>query len=250
MLGHRPVQVYEDSVNSNRRLKEAVRSRTFQQTGPERLKIIRYESGTPDTPATLRRCADAGSTPDFTLKGNLGVLDSTRIGFFCSVRCPGDVILKTYDLARMLRETDATIIGGFQSPMEKECSDLLLRGTASVVVCPARGLGRMRIPKNWQEPLAEGRLLILSFFADSIHRPTADLAVKRNAYIAALADRILVAHAEKGGKTEALCKDALAAGKPVFAIDSPDNAHLVELGVVPVHAENFSLSTPALHLGE
>ena len=206
----------------------------------QQLKTRHYESGAPDTPVALRRCTDAGSVPAFTLKGDPGILDSTRIGFFCSVRCPGDVILKTYDLVRMLRETDATIIGGFQSPMEKECLDLLLRGAASVVVCPARGLGRMRIPKNWQEPLAEGRLLILSFFADRIRRPTAAIAAQRNAYIAALADRILVAHAEKGGKIEALCKDALAAGKPVFAIDSPDNAHLVELGVVLVQVENFA----------
>ena len=137
----------------------------------------------------------------------------------------------------MLRDSNVTIVGGFQSPMEKECLDLLLRGSASVVVCPARGLGQMRIPKNWKEPLAEGRLLILSFFADGIRRPTADLAVKRNAYIAALADRILIAHAEKGGKTEALCKEALAAGKPVFAIDSSDNVHLLDLGIVPVQAE-------------
>ena len=204
------------------------------------MKIIRYESGAPDTPAALRRCADAGSVPAFTLNGDLGILDSTRIGFFCSVRCPGDAILKTYDFARMLRDSNVTIVGGFQSPMEKECLDLLLRGSASVVVCPARGLGQMRIPKNWKEPLAEGRLLILSFFADGIRRPTADLAVKRNAYIAALADRILIAHAEKGGKTEALCKEALTHGKPVFAIDSPDNAHLVELGVVPVRVDDLA----------
>lgn len=176
----------------------------------------------------------------FTLSGDLCILDRTLIGFFCSVRCPGDTILKTYDLARMLRTTDVTVVGGFQSPMEKECLDLLLRGSASVVVCPARGLGRMRIPKNWKEPLAEGRLLILSFFADGTRRPTADLAVKRNAYIAELADRILIAHAEKGGKIEALCKESLTHGKPVFAIDSPDNAHLVELGVVPVRVDDLA----------
>ncbi len=200
------------------------------------MKIIRYESGAPDTPVALRRCAEAGSAPTVTLKGDLGILDKVLVGFFCSVRCPGDVILKTYDLARMLRETDVTIVGGFQSPMEKECLDLLLRGSASVVVCPARGLGRMRIPKGWKDPLAEGRLLILSFFDDGVRRPTADLAVRRNAYIAALADRILIAHAEKGGKIEELCKEALTHGKSVFALDSPDNAHLVKLGVVPVRA--------------
>ena len=73
-----------------------------------------------------------------------------------------------------LRDTDTTIIGGFQSPMEKECLDLLLRGTASVVICPARGLNRMRTPKSWQNPLAEGRMLILSFF--NWQHPSPDLS--------------------------------------------------------------------------
>lgn len=169
-----------------------------------------------------------------TLQGDLGILDKRLLGFFCSVRCPGDVILKTYDFARALRETDVTIVGGFQSPMEKECLDPLLRGSASVIVCPARGLGTMRIPKGWKKPLADGRLLLLSFFDDKLRRPTAAIAAERNAYVAALASRLLIAHAEKGGKTEKLCKDALTRGKPVFALDSPDNTHLVELGAVPI----------------
>lgn len=97
----------------------------------------------------------------------------------------------------------------------------------------------MRIPKNWKQPLAEGRLLILSFFDDSIRRPTKAIATKRNAYVAALADRLLIAHAGKGSKTELLCKDAIAEGKPVFAIDSLDNAHLVETGIAPIQVENL-----------
>ena len=60
---------------------------------------------------------------------------------------------------------------------------------------------------------------------------------EREIDLAALADRILIAYAEKGGKTEALCKEALTQGKSVFAIDSPDNAHLVDLGIAPVQAE-------------
>ena len=99
----------------------------------------------------------------------------------------------------------------------------------------------MRIPKGWKNPLAKGRLLILSFFDDNIRRPTTDIAAKRNAHVAALVHRLLVAHAEKGSKTEKLCKDALAQGKPVFALDSPDNAHLSELGAVPVQAERISI---------
>ena len=202
------------------------------------VKIRRYEPGAPDYPPALRRCSDGGGPPAVTVRGNLSTLDGTLTGFFCSVRCPGDVILKTYDLARRLRETDVTVVGGFQSPMEKECLDLLLRGSASVVVCPARGLGRMRIPKGWQDPLAEGRLLILSFFDDRVRRATASTAVRRNACVAALADRILIAHAEMGGKIEALCKNALASGKPVFTLESVDNAHLMEPGARPVSADN------------
>ena len=196
--------------------------------------LRRFLSDAPDYPAALQHRSADGQLPAVTSQGRLSVLDSTRIGFFCSVRCPGDVILKTYDLARVLRETDATIVGGFQSPMEKECLDLLLRGSASVVVCPARGLDNMRLPKSWKKPLADGRLLLLSFFDDKLRRPTAAIAAERNAYVAALAARLLIAHAEKGGKTEKLCKDALAQGKPVFALDSPDNAHLIQLGAVPV----------------
>ena len=202
------------------------------------IMITRYETGAPDMPATLRRCASVGGESTVALMGDPGILDRRLLGFFCSVRCPGDVILKTYDLARRLRETDVTVAGGFQSPMEKECLDVLLRGSASVVVCPARGLGRMRIPKGWQDPLAEGRLLILSFFDDRVRRATASTAVRRNACVAALADRILIAHAEMGGKIEALCKNALASGKPVFILESADNAHLMELGVRPVSADN------------
>ena len=98
----------------------------------------------------------------------------------------------------------------------------------------------MRIPKGWKNPLAEGRLLLLSFFDDNIRRPTADIAAKRNDYVATLAHRLLVAHAEKGGKTEKLCKDALTQGKQVFALDSPDNAHLLQLGTIPTAANDYT----------
>ena len=148
----------------------------------------------------MRRCAKAGSASAVALKGDPTILNGKLLGFFCSVRCPGDVILKTYDLARALRIAEVTLIGGFQSPMEKEFLDLVLRGPSAVVVCPARGMGAMRIPKGWEKPLAAGRLLLLSFFDDAIRRPTAAIAAKRNAYVAALAERLLIAHAERGAR--------------------------------------------------
>lgn len=197
----------------------------------------------PDYPSVLQRfcaCAEDGPSTIVSM-GQLGVLEKPLVGFFCSVRSPGDTILKTYDLARRLRNADLTIIGGFQSPMEKECLDLLLRGTVSVVVSPARGFGRLRVPRGWHGPLAEGRMLLLSFFGDGVRRSTADLAARRNTYVAVLADRIFIVHAGMDSKTERLCRATLAWCKPVFTLDSPDNAHLVELGAVPVPADDPTL---------
>ena len=91
----------------------------------------------------------------------------------------------------------------------------------------------MRIPHPWRDPLAAGRLLLLSTFADSIRRPTAATAARRNACAAALAHRIPVLHAALGGKTAALCQQALAAAKPVYTLPS-HNAHLIALGAQPL----------------
>ena len=189
-------------------------------------------------PAALRRAIGAGGEAPVALLGDPGILEGRLIGFFCSVRCPGDAILKTFDLARALRDADVTVVGGFQSPMEREFLDLLLRGSARVVVCPARGIGRMRVPREWKDPLKDGRLIILSFFDDCVRRPTATTSMERNERVAALVDTILIAHAEVGGKTEALCSEALARGKSVFALASEDNAHVIELGARPVAAED------------
>ncbi len=80
--------------------------------------------------------------------GDAQILNVGLLALFCSVRCPGDLILKTYDLARTLRDAGVPVIGGFHSPMEKECLRLLLRGQQPVVVCPARNIENMRVPSG------------------------------------------------------------------------------------------------------
>ena len=209
------------------------------------MQITRFEAGTPHVPPALRPCADPADGPPVTLIGDPALLDRKPIALFCSVQCPGDLILKSYDLARALRAAPVTLIGGFQSPIEKEFLELLLRppprqpaqtdsGLPSTIICPARGLANMRIPRPWRDSLAAGRLLLLSTFADTIRRPTAATAARRNACVAALADRILILHAKPGGKTAALCQQALAAAKPVYTLPSPHNAHLIALGAQPI----------------
>ena len=171
-------------------------------------------------PPALRQRAAADPTLALTIRGNAGLLNNRLIGFFCSEASPGDAILNTYDLALALRDADLTFIGGFQSPMEKEFLTFILRGTASAIVCPARGIARMRLPAAWRTPLEAGRLLLLSCFPDNIRRPTHQTATKRNTLVAELATSLLVPHATPGGKVERLCEDALAQGRPVFTLAS------------------------------
>ena len=176
-------------------------------------------------------------------KGNLGLLDEELTALFCSNRCPGDLILKTYDLARVMRDAGVPVIGGFQTPMEKECLRLLLRGSQPVVVCPARGIENMRIPRDWRPALDEGRLLVLSPFPGTVRRPTAELAAQRNDLVADLASRVFIAHAAAGGKTETFAEELAAAGKPLLTLASPANENLVGMG-----AKVFERSTQSLQL--
>ena len=168
--------------------------------------------------------------PKFKSRGNLQLLEEPLTAFFCSARCPGDLILKTYDLARSMRDSGVAVIGGFQTPMEKECLRLLLRGNQPVVICPARSIENMRIPHDWQPALEEKRLLILSCFPKHRRRPTAVAAEQRNDLVANLANQVFIAHAALGGRTEAFARKLVAAGKPLLTLDSPANKNLVDLG--------------------
>jgi predicted Rossmann fold nucleotide-binding protein DprA/Smf involved in DNA uptake len=164
------------------------------------------------------------------------------LGFFCSTRCPGEIILRTYDLAHTLRDAGVPVISGFHSPMEKDCLSLLLRGTQPIVICLARSLEKMRIPVEWKTPLSEGRLLLLSPFPENNRRPTAGLAQKRNKLVATLADAVFVAHAAFGSKTEHFCSDLLRQGKSVWTIESSENSILLRLGAMSLRPDAVILS--------
>jgi predicted Rossmann fold nucleotide-binding protein DprA/Smf involved in DNA uptake len=122
------------------------------------------------------------------------------------------------------------MIGGFHTPMEKECLALLLRGTQPVVVCPARSIAQMRLPADWRQAVAAHRLLVLSPFAAKHRRPTVELTEPRNRLVAALSTHILIAHAAPQSKTETLSLEFLRHGKQVFILPHPANDHLRAAG--------------------
>ena len=199
-----------------------------------------------DFPPALRQRAEADPTLTLTIRGNADLLTTRLVGFFCSEFSPGDAILNTYDLALALRNADLTFIGGFQSPMEKEFLTFILRGTAPIIICPARSITKMRLPPEWHPPLQSGRLLLLSPFRNTIHRPTHQTASKRNTLVADLAASLLIPHATPGGKVERLCEDVVAGGTPVLTLDSAANACLAEVGATRCRLDDLpGLLAPA-----
>ena len=197
-------------------------------------EIATIDANAPSYPAKLSSGLMTVMPDRIWCIGSPAILEQRLIGFFWSAKCPGEVILRTYDAARALRDSGVPVIGGFHSPMEKECLDLLLRGKQPIVNCPARGIQRMRIPAAWR-PATEGeRLLIVSPFEEKYRRATVDLAEQRNHFVASLATDALVAHAGQGTKTDRLCCEMLDAGKSVRVFDVPDNAHLVAKGAVAI----------------
>ena len=190
----------------------------------------------PDFPHRLQRYLGDRAPGAIAVLGNLAILRSCTLAWFCSVKCPGDLILQTYDLARALRAAQIPVIGGFHAPMEKECLRLLLRGQQPIIICPARSIWS-RLPGEWKLPLAQGRLLIVSPFEAKHRQATAALAQARNEFVAALADNIFVAYAFPGSKSERFCHQVIAWEKPLFTLASPDNARLIALGAKPVHPE-------------
>lgn len=61
------------------------------------------------------------------------------LALFCSRACPGSLILRACDLAVALRDARVPVIGGFQTPVEREMLDVLLRGDGLVTIVEARG---------------------------------------------------------------------------------------------------------------
>ena len=152
------------------------------------------------------------------------------LALFCSTKAPASILLQVHDLAQQWRTGGVTVISGFHSPVEQECLAVLLRGPQPVIVCPARSLDRMRLKPEYKEPMAAGRLLLLSPFGEKVRRMTADTALTRNRFVAALADTVLIAHAQPGSKTEQLAQEVMGWGKQVQTLDHPANEHLLALG--------------------
>lgn len=172
--------------------------------------------------------------------GDESVLQSQKLALICSQNCPGDVILKTYDFARLVRTSSHVIVSGFHSPIEKDCLPSLLRGSNPVIVVQAHRLSTSRLLRDWQKAIEAGRLLLLSPFAEKNKRVTSELATERNRFVAAISDEILIPYATPRGKTENLFRDLIGSGKRVYVFNIPANSALISAGAIPIEPDHWS----------
>jgi predicted Rossmann fold nucleotide-binding protein DprA/Smf involved in DNA uptake len=193
----------------------------------------------PAYPTRLKTCSAFKTPPTLHTIGNPNLLSKPTIALFCSSQCPGDLILKTHDLAQALRDTNIPVISGFHSPIEQDCLTILLRGTQPIIHCPARSLHKIRLSPAQKQAIEENRLLLLSPFTTSYTRATSQLAEKRNQMIGAIAPLTFIAYAAPNSHTLAFAQYLIQTKRTVKTFNDPINSTLHEQGIVGLDLDSI-----------
>jgi hypothetical protein len=134
--------------------------------------------------------------------GNAALLEHRKVAFLCSTRCAPDRILPAHDKARALRDASVTVASAFQTPIEQDARDILLRGTAPLIWCRPRGIAALKLQPPWRVPFEEGRVLILTFSPGAPPRATRDQSLHNTRCLLNFAEETYIAHATPGGALE------------------------------------------------
>ena len=128
--------------------------------------------------------------------GETALLGEPLLGLIASRECPGHVLLETLDRVPEWAKVGRVIISGFHSPLEQQVLRSLLRRKGRAVKVLARGFGGKCADYHptpiEREPLASGRMLVITAFAPVVTRTTRATALTRNRLVAALATELFV----------------------------------------------------------
>lgn len=130
--------------------------------------------------------------------GNMALLDQPLTAFFASRKCTGRAIRAAMDWAVEQARMKTPLIGGFHSPLEQSVLEVMLTAHSPVVIVIARRLTEASLPVAWCDAAQAGTVAVVSM-DDTQQRLTAELAVRRNHWIAHRAARIVVAEAAPDG---------------------------------------------------
>ena len=132
--------------------------------------------------------------------GDASILDLHKVGFLSSRKVPPAAVMKCYDWATEMRDKGVCVMGGSQSPLERDVLTFLLQGEQPVVWVLVHKLWTEKsIPKAYRAPIATGRLLVVSPVAQTATRVDARTATIRNRYILEHSEKIVVAAIDSNG---------------------------------------------------
>jgi len=145
--------------------------------------------------------------------GEAALLAEPLLGLISSRECPGHVLLETLDRVPEWVTTGRVIVSGFHSPMEQQVLRSVLRRKAGrVVKVLARGMSDYRPSSDEREPLATGRLLVITACPPDVRRTTRETALARNRLVLTFASEVVVPYVAKGSPLALLLRERNANG--------------------------------------
>lgn len=125
-----------------------------------------------------------------TYLGNKALLDMQKVGYLASRKISTLSVLPTLDWAMQIsKQKDIAIVSGFHSKMERNVLKILLQGQCAIIVVLARGMYR-KLPQQYEEAMAQNRLLIISYEKENITRVSETTAHKRNDFVRKLVNKM------------------------------------------------------------
>ena len=140
--------------------------------------------------------------------GNAALLNHPdKVAFLSSRRVSAADVLKCYEWAEKVRDSDCCVISGFQSPLEKDVLKFLLRGKVAIILALARSLWKT-VPEELHTAVGAGRLLIVSPVGGQRgrcpSRASAATAAARNRWILANCSSLVLGSLDPSGNLASL----------------------------------------------
>ena len=133
--------------------------------------------------------------------GNKGLLDRPKMGFLASrgeATPHGSLPVKSGEV----------ILSGFLSPMEREVFNAGLKHGKPMIWVKPWGLDEASHTAPVRKAIEDGRLLVVSPFADHIEAPSMRRAAWCNQYVLAHSGRVVVGHLNPDGKLACVLSEA------------------------------------------
>ena len=140
--------------------------------------------------------------------GNLDLLKRPKTAFLCSSKTTSRDILKSFDWATSVPK-DSCIISGFQTKLEKDVLQLLLKRHIPIIIVLARKMYK-ELSVEIQSAINNDEALIISL--SHLPRNSKQSARVRNKYIINIADKVVFGALDTSSSLANLTKDAEGIG--------------------------------------